>query len=360
MPELFINRISKLNQILISIGLISFMSALCFAFRAYIDYRVVAFILLLLVSVVAMSFDIIPVFVTAVFSALVWDFFFIPPHFTLQVGTTEDSILLLMYFVIALINAALTYKIRQIEKQARLKEEKAHAIKLYDTLLNSLSHELRTPISTIIGATDNLQSNNHNLTEINKHDLVEEIAKASFRLDQQVENLLSMSRLESGMLRPKKDWCDIIELIYDVVKRVEENGISQKININVNPDIPLFKLDKRMLEQILYNILNNAVQYTPAVSTIQVMAHGHADVLQIIIEDNGPGFPQDEIEEVFEKFYRLKNTKTGGTGLGLSIVKGFTEAMNGTIHLQNISTGGSRFTIHIVAERSNLKSQKHE
>ena len=86
----------------------------------------------------------------------------------------------------------------------------------------------------------------------------------------------------------------------------------------------------------------------------------HADVLQIIIEDNGKGFPKAELENVFDKFYRLKNTKTGGTGLGLSIVKGFTEALGGSIHLENLTTGGARFTINIVAETSYQKNVKNE
>jgi two-component system sensor histidine kinase KdpD len=358
--DLFINKISKPSQALISIAAVSIISALCFAMRNYLDYRIVAFILLFTVSIAAVLFDIIPVFVTAVISALVWDYFFIPPHYTFQVGTTEDSILLLMYFVIALVNAVLTYKIRQIEKIGRAKEEKANAVKLYDTLLNSLSHELRTPIATIIGATDNLQSNNHNLTAENKEDLIAEISKATFRLNQQVENLLSMSRIESGFIRPKKDWCDIIEVIYEAVKRIEESHITQKININVNPDIPFFKLDKAMIEQIIYNLVNNAVQYTPIDSRIDITAHGYGDVLELIIEDNGKGFPEEEIKNVFDKFYRLRNTKTGGTGLGLSIVKGFTDAMGGSIELKNLATGGCRFTIRISAQTSSLKSIVHE
>ncbi len=358
--ELFINKITKPSQLLISISSVSVISALCYSMSNYLDYKVVAFILLLTVSIAAVLFDIIPVFVTAILSALIWDYFFIPPHFTLQVGSTEDSILLLMYFVIALVNAALTYKIRQIEKIGRAKEEKANMVKLYDTLLNSLSHELRTPIAAIIGATDNLQSNNHNLTTENKQELIAEISKASFRLNQQVENLLSMSRLESGFIQPKKDWCDIIEVIYSAVKRIEENNILQKISINVNPDIPFFKLDKAMIEQIIYNLVNNAIQYTKEDSKIDIIAHCHADVLELIIEDNGKGFPEDEIDNVFNRFYRLKNTKTGGTGLGLSIVKGFTEALGGTIHLQNLKTGGARFTINIAAQTANLKNIKNE
>ena len=360
MAELFINKISKPRQYLLSLTLVCLVAAAGYTLSGYIGYKVVAFMLLLTVSVIAMIFDILPVLISAVLSALIWDFFFIPPHFTLQVGTTEDAILLLMYFLIALVNAVLTFKIRQIEKRERLKEERIQTVKLYNTFLNSLSHELRTPIAAIIGATDNLQNNSARLTPLNKQELIAEIAKASFRLNQQVGNLLNMSRLDSGIIQPKNDWYDIGELVYDIVKRMEENKLSQKINININPDLPLFKLDKGMLEQVIYNLLNNAAQYTPAASVIDIIAHCHADMLEIIIEDNGQGFPEKEIQLVFDKFYRLKNSSAGGTGLGLSIVKGFTEALGGRVSLENRSTGGARFTIEIQAETSYLKNLKNE
>lgn len=356
MAVFFTRQVSKQNQYIISLLLVMFVSVICYGVSPYLGYRVIAFILLLTVSLIAISFDIFPVLVSATISACIWDFFFIPPRFTFHVDTTEDAILLIMYFVIAMINAVLTYKIRQVEKASRKKEEKANSLKLYDTLLNSLSHELRTPISTIIAATDNLQASNHNLTKENKDQLVTEIAKASFRLNQQVENLLNMSRLESGFIKPKIDWCDINELVYNTVKKIEENKVTQKITININPNLPLFKTDKMMLEQIIYNLLNNACLYTKPGSAINISAINHADILQLIIEDNGDGFPEEEIENVFDKFYRLKYSKAGGTGLGLSIVKGFAEALKGNVSLENVSTGGSRFTVNIPCETSYLKA----
>jgi two-component system sensor histidine kinase KdpD len=358
MADFLINRISISKQYLFSIVLIIAVSAACYGFTEYMGYRFVALILLLIVSVLAISFDIFPVLVSAVLSALIWDFFFIPPSFNFHVDTSEDMILLIMYFVIAMINAVMTYKIRQVEKTARKKEEKANAIKLYNTFLNSLSHELRTPIATIIGATDNLQSDNNHLTSRNREQLITEIYKASARLNEQVENLLNMSRLESGFIRPRKDWTDIVELVYHVVDKIEASQVKQKINININQGLPMIRTDKVMLEQIIYNLLNNACQYTQPSSVINIIALQHADVLQIIIEDNGAGFPDDEIKDVFEKFYRLKNTKTGGTGLGLSIVKGFTEALSGKVQLKNIPSGGCRFTIEIPCEISYIKSER--
>jgi two-component system sensor histidine kinase KdpD len=345
----------KQKQYIISLTLVILVSVICYGILSWLGYRVIAFILLLTVSLIAISFDILPVLLSATLSAFIWDFFFIPPRFNFHVEATEDVILLIMYFVIAMINGVLTYKIKQVEKASRKKEEKANAVKLYDTLLNSLSHELRTPIATIIAATDNIQSNNDNLTKENKSELVSEIAKASFRLNQQVENLLNMSRLESGFIKPKLDWSDINELVYDTVKKTEENNIAQRISININPNLPLVKTDKIMLGQVIYNLLNNAIQYTKPDSEINITALIHADILQVIVEDNGDGFPPEEISNVFDKFYRLKYSKAGGTGLGLSIVKGFTEALKGNVALLNITTGGARFVIEIPCETSHLK-----
>ena len=354
------HRISKIRQYIYSLLMLIVIASGCYMAGPLIDYRVVAFLLLLVVSVTAVLFDIVPVLITAALSALTWNFFFIEPQFTFRIEKTEDLILFLMYFVIALVNAVLTYKIRQVQKESMLKEEKANTIKLYNTLLNSLSHELRTPIATIVGATDNLQNFNSKLSDSNRYELIHEISKASFRLNQQVENLLNMSRLESGFIQPKKDWCDVVELVYETVKRIEENTGNKKINIQVDQAIPLFKLDKGMMEQVIYNLLYNATLYTPGQATICISARCYADVLQIIVEDNGPGFPEKEIKNVFDKFYRLQNTKAGGTGLGLSIVKGFTEAHNGTIGLENMDTGGARFTINIPAETSYLNNLKNE
>jgi two-component system sensor histidine kinase KdpD len=343
------------RQYFMSAGLVFLVAAICYGISSWLGYRVIAFILLLTVSLIAISFDILPVLLAATLSAFIWDFFFIPPRFNFHVGTTEDVILLVMYFVIATISAVLTYKIRQVEKASRKKEEKAKTLRLYDTLLNSLSHELRTPIATIIAATDNLQSGNNNLSQRNVTELVDEIAKASLRLNQQVENLLSMSRLESGFIKPKMDWCDINDLVYDTVKKIEENPVEQKIRININPDLPLIRTDKMLLSQVLQNLLHNACLYTPATSLINVDAIIHADVLKITVEDNGKGFPPAEIENVFDKFYRLESSGTGGTGLGLSIAKGFTEALGGSISLENVFSGGARFSIELPCKASYSK-----
>lgn len=352
--------LSKKSQYLISILLVSSVAGLGSISYNYIDYRIVAFLLLVVVSILAMFMDIIPVMIAALLSALLWDYLFIPPRFTLTVGTTEDQVLLLMYFLIVMIHAVLTFRIRKAEKEARIKEEKANEAKFYNTLFNSLSHELRTPITTILGSTDNLINNAEKLSEQDNKELLHEIATASLRLNRQVENLLNMSRLESGVFKIKKDWCNIEELIYTVIKQVEPMAGAHKLSVHVPEAFPLFKLDFGLMEQVLYNLISNAVHYTPEGTGVMINADCINEKLVLSVSDNGKGFPENEISKVFTKFYRLKGSRPGGTGLGLSIAKGFVEGHEGTITVKNLPLSGALFTIEIPTEISYLNGLKNE
>jgi two-component system sensor histidine kinase KdpD len=379
MSTLLLNKLSRSKQIAFSLILVIVVSGICYAFNYIIDYKIVAFILLLTVSFLAVVFDLLPVLLAAIVSALIWNYFFIEPRHTFMIHSVEDTVLLSMYFLVATINGILTYRMRRIEKQAMEKEEKAKTIKLYNTLFNTLSHELKTPIATIIAATDNLKENTKNLTDENKEELVSEISVASLRLNQQVGNLLNMSRLESGNMTLKKDWCDINELIYSVVNRLEENLRHHHVHISIEKNIPFYKLDYVLIEQVIYNLLYNASIYTPEHSDIFISAKNNSDKIFVLapskkekselaseinslviqVEDRGAGFPEDELKKVFDRFYRLQNTKTGGTGLGLSIVKGFVEAHEGKVFLENVPHG-ARFTFEIPAEVSFINNLKNE
>ena len=350
---------AKNNQYAISILSVAMISFFGLAFRDVLDYKIIGYLLLFLVSILAIFLEIKPVLLAAVLGALVLDFLFIKPYYTLHVDSAEDTLLLLLFFIISLINAVLTYKIKRMQKAIHVKETRANTMKLYNTLLDSLSHELRTPIATIIGSIDTLQQKNVNLSPDSKDKLLDEIEKASMKLNYQVENLLNMSRLESGYIQPKLDWCDVKEIIYNVCNRLTEELNQHKLVINIEENLPLFKLDYGLMEQILYNLIYNASQYTPKGAKIHIEVKYevdadydmHMDVIKkciIIITDDGYGFPEAEIDKAFDKFYRLQNSKTGGTGLGLSIVKGFVEVQNGTIKLSNAEEGGAIFEMTFV------------
>ncbi|MCZ8353891.1 MAG: ATP-binding protein [Cyclobacteriaceae bacterium] len=346
-------------QFAIAILLVVGVSLVSFLFNDFLGHRVVALLLLLVVSVNAMLFHIVPVLVSACISALIWNYFFIPPIFTFHINSIEDVLMFSSYFVVALINGALTYKIRDIEQKAREKEEKEKEVKLYNTLLNSLSHELRTPIATIIGSTDVLLDDTTTLAEPQKKELTQEIHLAGLRLNRQVENLLNMSRLESGMLKPKLVWTDLHELVASVAHKIVPEQ-THRISITTANNLPLFKIDSGLTEQIVYNLLYNAVQYTAPGTNLFITIQHAEDNMKMEIADTGKGFPENEIPFIFDKFYRLPNTKAGGSGLGLSIVKGFTEAQNGTVTLQNRKEGGACFTITIPAETNYMNNLKHD
>lgn len=346
-------------QFLISISFVLLTSSACYFSTSFIGYKTVALLLLVTVSILAMLFDILPVLCAAILSALIWNFFFIPPILTFHINTNDDLLMFLLYFFIALVHAVLTINIRKEESKARDKEEKENTIKLYNTLINSLSHELRTPISTIIGAVDTLKEHRDKISTHNQVELLHQIDMASIRLNGQVENLLNMSRLETGMLRLNLDWCDCNELIHAVIQKWVL-PYTQSIIFEPNEHLPLLKLDRGLIEQVLQNLLHNAIHYTPEHSVITIRASHHSNLCRISISDNGHGLPENQIAHVFDKFYRLPHTKTGGSGLGLSIVKGFIEAHHGWVKAENNSLGGATFTVEFPAEASYLNNLKNE
>ena len=229
---------------------------------------------------------------------------------------------------------------------------KAHFLdesdKLYKALFSSISHELQIPVATIMGASDTLIATSHNM-EI-RDELSREIFKASVRLNRLIENLLNMSRLESGRISPRKDWCDVRDLINKVTENLRDELKPFNLHIVIPDDMPLVKLDFGLMEQALYNLVHNACQYAPPSTNIRVKAfydHGH---LHLEVMDRGPGFPLDALPLLFNKFYRVEGTKSGGSGLGLSIVKGFVEAHKGKVIAENRKNGGARFIIIIPSE----------
>ncbi|HAN37364.1 MAG TPA: sensor histidine kinase [Chitinophagaceae bacterium] len=352
-------KLKIIHQYAISITLVLIVSIACYIAGAFIAYKTIALLLLLTVSIVAMLFDILPVLAAAVLSALVWNFFFIPPILTFHINNADDLLMFLLYFVIALLNAVLTFKIRRAQTKARDKEEKENTIKLYSTLLNSLSHELRTPISTIVGAVDTLKTSDSRISHNNKTELLNQIDIASIRLNRQVENLLNMSRLETGMLKLNLDWCDLNELINAVIQTFSARK-SHQIIFTANEHLPLIMIDRGLMEHVLHNLIDNALNHTPENTFIEVCAVEEAGICIIKVLDNGTGIPNNQIPFLFDKFYRLPQTKTGGTGLGLSIVKGFVEAHGGSINVENNALGGVTFYIKLPVEVSYLNNLKHE
>ncbi len=231
------------------------------------------------------------------------------------------------------------------EQSAMLRESE----RLYTTLLNSISHELRTPIATIMGASSSLLAPQTRANDKIQEQLTSDIQDAADRLNRLVENLLDMSRLDSGRLKLKHDWCDVSDVIGVSVKRVEKCLTVRPVVIHIEPNLPLVQMDFVLMEQVIVNLLDNICNYTPVGTKVAISTDLKDEWLSIIISDNGPGLPADDVERIFEKFYRVPGTATGGTGLGLSICRGLVEAHGGTLTATNKKTGGAMFTIRLPA-----------
>jgi len=235
----------------------------------------------------------------------------------------------------------------QLNKIAKKSLIISESEKLYKTLYSSLSHELKTPITTIIGAVSTLSVDALNENPELRKNLNKEIGIAAGRLNRLVENLLDMTRLESGQLKLKLEWNDITDLIEDVVNRLKNESENRIINKHIEPSPFLFRFDFALLEQALTNIIHNCVVYTPPGSIIDINILKEGKFCRMEISDNGPGFPEESATRLFEKFYRVPGTRTGGTGLGLSISKGFIEAHGGNVTAGNNKNKGALFVIKI-------------
>lgn len=449
---------------MIAIGTVSLAALLCAPLMQTEHYHVVPFILLFLVTILATFMGIVPVLIASTLGALVWNYFFIPPHFTFHIEKPEDILLFAMFFMIAMLNGVLTSRLQEQEQLARDRERHAHALldlaselieaggqkemlavavkgikrefgaeveividdgspdtdfprgahksdifpltgismnpgwvvlkkaknfednvfwrtyltqisgalerrylgelaqkarfldesdHLYKTLFNSISHELRIPVATVMGAAESLLTQNH-ATEV-RQELAHEIFTASVRLNRVIENLLNISRLESGRISPHPDWHDMHDLVNKVLADLEEELHDFILNIEMPDEMPPVYIDFGLMEQVLYNLLFNAAEHAPAHSEIGIRITYENRMLWITILDNGPGFPKDKIGRVFDKFFRIENSRPGGLGLGLSIVKGFVEAHKGNITVMNRAAGGAEFRIAIPSDKPDIK-----
>jgi two-component system sensor histidine kinase KdpD len=222
----------------------------------------------------------------------------------------------------------------------------AESERLSNALLNSISHELRTPLAAITSAASALAEAKNADGGFGRK-MVAEIQEASARLNRLVGNLLDVTRLDSGHVRPKLDWCDVGDLVQTTVRSLERELAGRKIKIEVAEKIPLARLDFTLMQQALSNLLLNAAVHTPVGTPILLQARHESGQLVLSVADNGPGLPPELLPRIFDKFFRAPNAPAGGSGLGLAIVKGFVEAHGGQISAANRPGGGAIFTIRI-------------
>jgi two-component system sensor histidine kinase KdpD len=238
---------------------------------------------------------------------------------------------------------------RDAEQRAKIVEQSE---RLSKALINSISHDLRTPLAVISSAASTLNAaRDPSLTRV-PWAMVDEIREATDRLNRLVSNLLSMTRLESGHVKPNLDWCDVADLIHVTLKEIERDLAHHQVTPEIARGMPLVRMDFVLMQQVLTNLLLNAVVHTPPGTSVQLRASSQGTILTISVLDDGPGLPRHVLPFVFDKFYRAPSAPNGGTGLGLAIVKGFVEAQGGRVEAANRPHGGAAFRIRLPTSKS--------
>ncbi|MCX5751110.1 MAG: sensor histidine kinase KdpD [Candidatus Saganbacteria bacterium] len=252
-------------------------------------------------------------------------------------------------FLVATANQLAIYLERELLKERAVEaKELKISENLYQTILDSVSHEIRTPVTSMIGIASTLET----LKDENKRtELAHDLAESAERLNRIVTNLFDMSRLTSGVLSAKKDWQDVGELIHVSIKHLGKKMTNHRIRVEISEGLPLIMVDFSLFEQALSNLLLNAANYTPEETEIMVKADKEYEKIVIKVSDNGPGIKTEELPFVFDKFYRTKDAPPGGTGLGLAIVKGVVLAHDGEIEAYNKKEGGLEVKISLPIEK---------
>ena len=220
--------------------------------------------------------------------------------------------------------------------------------RLRSALLTSISHDLRTPLASILGSATSLRTQRATLDPTAEDELLATIQEESERLNRFIANLLDMTRLEAGAIKPTLDPVDLSDVIGSALERARTVMADHPITLDVPPDLPLVRLDPVLFEQVLFNLLDNAAKYTPAGTVVTLAARQDDGTVSIRVLDEGAGIEESELPRVFDKFYRIHaaDRRRAGTGLGLAICRGFVEAMGGRITAGNRrDRPGAIFTI---------------
>lgn len=302
-----------------------------------------------------------------------FDFLYLPPAYSFLVSKFEDVLSLVVFLVTALTTGQLASALRRRAKDADRRERETHI--LYElvqathreesmaALLSSVSHDLRTPLSTIKAAATSLLQEEIPFDEAEKRRFLRAIERESNRLNQLVENLLDMSRIEGGALTPHKVWYLLDELVHSTLDSMQSLLEGRTIQTHLPEDLPPIEIDYIQIGQVLTNLLENALRYTPVGSPIDISIQAQEQQVILSIADRGPGIPHAEWERIFDKFYRFHSNPNAadhrrGSGLGLAVSRGLVEAHGGKLWVEERQGGGAIFCFTLPYSPL-VKEEKH-
>jgi two-component system, OmpR family, sensor histidine kinase KdpD len=288
------------------------------------------------VLVVTARFGIGPAIFTAVGGVLVFDFVFVPPAMAFAWPDLRDGLTLAVMLAVAAVASLLAEQLRRQLQSAR---RQAEIEKLRNALLSALSHDLRTPLTSLVGASTVLCENR--LEPRQRHQFSRMVAAEARRLSRLVNNLLELTRLEAGRVHATQAHQAIDEAIGSALSRLEPQLLGRRVSTEVPEEIPLVVFDPVLIEQVIINLVENIVNHAGPASPVEIAARDCDDEIVVQVADRGPGVASGDEEKVFEKLYRARAGNDRGVGLGLTICRAIVKAHDGRIWLENRPGGGA-------------------
>ena len=313
------------------------------AMRGRFDLVNIAMVYLLAVVLVALAYSRGPAIVATLLCVAAFDLLFVPPQGAFTVDDLQYLLTFGIMLAVGLVISRLKRNVRvQAGEQARL-EAAAQTERVRSTLLASISHDLRTPLAVMTGASSTLAERGERLSAEERQALARSIYEQAREMSERVAKLLQMTRLEAGGIALERDWASLAEIAGAVLHRLREGLTGHRVVLELPEDLPLVRVDAALVDQVLANLLENAARHTPA-GTVRLRARREARELVISVEDYGPGVPADDIERVFAKFeHGVAEAKGGGMGLGLAICRAIVGLHGGRIWAEKLPLGGSAF-----------------
>ena len=324
-------------------------------FRNVLTPSNILLVYLLGVFFVAMHFGLLPSILASLTSAGAFAFFFAPPIFSFAIVDQENLMGLVVMLVVGVVTSNLAENIlhHTIErvKSIELAKEvtlKMQAETLRNSLLSSISHDLRNPLAIIVGAASTLESDEQCLDAVSRRKLVKVISEEAQRMSDLTIKILEMARLEAGEVILNRQWFAPEEIVGSALSRLDKQLKSRPVNIHMPENLALINVDAVLLQQVMVNLLDNADKYSDSGLPIDISVGAMSLGLYITIADRGPGIPAGLQQKIFEKFFRInEESAQSGVGLGLSICRAIIEAHGGEIQATNRSGGGALFQIYL-------------
>lgn len=343
---------------LFALCVVSVCTLIGFAAYKYVDSSNLIMIYLLGVVVVATKEQELrgPSIAAALLSTFSFDFFFIPPYFSFSVSDIQYFFTLMVMLLVTQIISHLTIRVQRHAEAMRKAKTQAEVEHLRNILLTSISHDLRTPLTAIMGSSSSLLQAGDDLNKSTRLELLNNIYDESKRLNRLVNNVLQIIRLEAGSIKISKQPCSLEDIISTALEVFEEQigTKSLKIKFDFAGSLPLVPLDPILIEQVLINLIENAIKYAPNSSYIKISTQLHEKTILLKIADRGPGINKEEVDNLFEKFYQGKKSVRNDTGfgLGLAICKNIITAHGGKIWAENRKEGGAVFYISLPLDKT--------